>query len=91
MRCLAWSASIVAALVLPILLTPTAAHADPYRWCAVYAGGNTGGGTNCGFITLEQCMATISGMGGWCEPNQFYDGRPYNGPPSKRYRKRTNG
>ncbi len=52
------------------------AHADPYRWCAVYGG--DGGGTNCGFITLEQCRATISGMGGFCEPNQFYDGKPYD-------------
>jgi Protein of unknown function (DUF3551) len=51
--------------------------ADPYRWCAVY-GGRDGGGTNCGFITLEQCRVTISGMGGFCEPNQFYDGKPYD-------------
>jgi hypothetical protein len=53
------------------------AKADPYRWCAVYGGGDTGGGgTNCYFLTIEQCRAAISGMGGFCEPNQFYDGRP---------------
>jgi hypothetical protein len=57
------------------------AQADPYRWCAVYSGGGeSGGGTNCYFITLEQCRATISGMGGFCEPNQFYDGRPVTVP-----------
>lgn len=39
------------------------ATADPYKWCAVY-GGEDGGGTNCGFVTIEQCRATISGMGG---------------------------
>ena len=49
------------------------AHADPYRWCAVYAG-DADGGTNCGFITIEQCRATVSGIGGWCEPNLFYTG-----------------
>jgi Protein of unknown function (DUF3551) len=70
-------------LILPAALaglmfcgTPQA-KADPYKWCAEY-GGRDGGGTNCGFITLEQCRATISGMGGWCVPNQFYDGKPYD-------------
>ena len=49
----------------------SSATADPYPWCANYG---TPGGTNCGFVTIEQCRATISGMGGWCEPNQFYTG-----------------
>jgi hypothetical protein len=57
------------------------AQADPYRWCAVYGGNDAGGGgSNCYFITLEQCRAAISGMGGFCEPNQFYDGRPVTTP-----------
>jgi len=57
------------------------AQADPYRWCAVYGGGgDNGGGSNCYFVTLEQCRATISGAGGFCEPNQFYDGRPVTTP-----------
>jgi hypothetical protein len=49
------------------------AHADPYRWCAQYGGR---GATNCYFISLEQCRAAISGNGGFCAPNNFYDGRP---------------
>jgi len=40
------------------------ATADPYKWCAEYAGADSGGGTNCGFVALEQCRATISGVGG---------------------------
>jgi hypothetical protein len=48
---------------------------DPYPWCAVY-GGRGGGGTNCGFLTIGQCRATVSGIGGFCEPNQFYNPRP---------------
>jgi Protein of unknown function (DUF3551) len=63
------------------------AHADPYRWCAVYSG-EMGGSSNCGFITWEQCRATIMGMGGFCEPNQFYDGRPYDQAEPIRRRKR---
>ncbi len=64
------------------------AHADPYRWCAVYGGGDMGGGSNCGFITWEQCRATIMGMGGFCEPNQFYDGKSYDQAEPIRRRKR---
>jgi hypothetical protein len=30
-------------------------------------------GTNCGFLTIEQCRATVSGIGGFCVPNQFYN------------------
>ena len=47
---------------------------DPYPWCAVY-GGMMGGASNCGFLTIEQCRLTVSGIGGSCEPNQFYNPR----------------
>jgi uncharacterized protein DUF3551 len=56
------------------------ATADPYKWCAVYSGRD--GSTNCYFITLEQCRATVSGAGGFCQPNGFYDGRPVETPGS---------
>lgn len=39
------------------------------KWCADYA---RGGGMNCGFATLEQCRATVFGIGGFCEPNTQY-------------------
>ena len=66
------------AVVLPVLaalgaLVPTAGHADPYRCCAQY-GGRGGGATNCGFVTFQQCQATVSGIGGFCVRNQFYTG-----------------
>jgi hypothetical protein len=67
------------ALALTIMICaglPASVQADPYRWCADYSGGFGGGGTNCGFVTLEQCRATVSGIGGFCRPNPFYDGRP---------------
>ena len=36
--------------------------------------------TNCGFLTIEQCRATVSGIGGFCVINQFYNpGRPAKG------------
>ena len=62
-----------------LALSPARAYEfpyDPYPWCAVYSG-DGGGGTNCGFLTLELCRATVSGIGGFCAPNQFYNpGRP---------------
>jgi hypothetical protein len=60
------------ALTLMILLPINHGQADPYRWCAEYGGG----GTNCYFVTLDQCRAAISGNGGFCRQNGFYDGRP---------------
>ena len=48
---------------------------DPYPWCAVY-GGRGGGASNCGFLTIQQCRDTVSGIGGFCAPNQFYNPRP---------------
>ena len=66
---------------LMALAATNSAQADPYRWCAVYSGGGEdGGGSNCYFMTLEQCRATVSGMGGFCTPNNFYDGRPVTTP-----------
>jgi hypothetical protein len=48
------------------------ANAQNYPWCAEYGGGDMGGSTNCGFSTYEQCMVTLSGMGGFCNRNTQY-------------------
>jgi hypothetical protein len=50
------------------------AHADPYKWCADY-GTSSDNGTNCYFLTRQQCQAAISGNGGFCRPNPFYTGQ----------------
>ena len=64
-------ALMLAAFAAPTMLAPSAARANiEYPWCAVY--GDDFGGSNCGFSTIEQCRLTISGMGGFCEPNPFY-------------------
>ena len=61
------------------------AKADPYRWCAEYGGGGRGGGgTNCYFMTIGQCQAAISGVGGFCRPNPFYTG---GDQPRRKYRR----
>jgi len=77
-------------LFATIALVAIAAVARPaaaieYPWCAQY-GGKDGGARNCGFSTLEQCRATLSGMGGFCAPNLFYPGTASNTSPSNRKR-----
>ena len=62
-----------------ISFTICEASADPYKWCAV---DSNGGGSNCGFVTVEQCRATISGQGGFCEPKQVV---PPNLSPAARF------
>jgi len=78
--CLAAAAGLAASFVVSI----GTATADPYKWCAVYG---SFGATNCGFITIEQCRATVYGAGGSCVPNQFYIGPDRR--PVKRARKPT--
>ena len=65
---------------LTLVIATDAARADPYRWCSVYGGGEDGGSSNCYFMTLDQCRANVSGIGGFCTPNPFYDGRPIGTP-----------
>jgi hypothetical protein len=60
------------------------ARAQNYPWCAIYNGGAVGGGTNCGFVSYEQCMATARGLGNFCTRNTQYVPPP--GPhPQRRY------
>lgn len=48
----------------------TTAQAQNYPWCAQY--GWRDGPRNCGFVSWQQCMATVSGVGGYCERNSMY-------------------
>ena len=32
--------------------------------------------TVCSFDTIEQCLATVRGLGGMCQPNWNYSGTP---------------
>jgi hypothetical protein len=54
----------------------TAAYNLP--WCATYYDSNV---VACAFTSFEQCMTTISGVGGLCTPNILYaPGPPYAEP-----------
>jgi len=59
-------------ILVGIAVIGTAAKAQNYPWCAIYGGGGSGGGENCGFSTYQQCAADVSGIGGFCQQNNTY-------------------
>jgi hypothetical protein len=69
----------IAILSLMLAMTPARAEGS---WCAQYGGGS--GGTNCGFYSFDQCMAAVSGNGGFCRQNGFYG---YQNSPRTRTRR----
>jgi len=71
-------------ICVSVVGTGNRAEAQNYPWCAYYSDGM--GGTNCGFVTFEQCMETARGLGSLCQPNTQYVPPP--GPhPSGRLRR----
>jgi hypothetical protein len=61
------------AAVLTIMAgwVPLAQAEIVYPWCSYY-GGSKMGARNCGFSTWEQCQANVSGIGGFCDRNPYY-------------------
>ena len=73
MRKIAISAGLAIVLAVPLALWASAAGAAPeYPWCARYDWTTV----NCGFVSYQQCLATISGIGGRCEQNPRYVAPP---------------
>lgn len=68
------TALFVFAIAAGVAAMGPSAHAQNFPWCAYYSGGGFGG-TNCGFATLGQCRAAVSGVGGYCAHNTQYRGR----------------
>ena len=83
---LAGAAAIVALTLASSVTTSQALII--YPWCAHYSGRNMGGAANCGFTTFAQCMATVSGNGGHCDVNPWWQGPP---PEQQRPRRRAQG
>ena len=53
--------ALVVAAAAAVFATP--ASAIEYPWCAQYAGGPSGSGRNCSFVSYAQCMETSRGIG----------------------------
>jgi hypothetical protein len=63
----------IAALLLIILATPMADAKAEIHWCSI----SDQGSSNCSFISVDQCLATVSGLGGYCmREAQLSDGKP---------------
>ena len=60
--------SVVAVAAIGVV---TQAKAQNYPWCSIYSDGS-GGSKNCGFVTFEQCMENVRGIGGFCQQNDWY-------------------
>lgn len=56
------------AAALAFLVHASPAQAREYPWCARYNWSTE----NCGFVSFQQCLATISGIGGRCVQNPRY-------------------
>jgi hypothetical protein len=54
----------ILAILFGTVATGAQAQAQDYPWCAIYA---KDGDTHCFFTSFEQCMATVSGIGGFCQ------------------------
>ena len=79
-------AVVVWMAVMLLAATSTADAEQLYPWCAYYSG--LFSATNCGFDTLEQCRAAISGIGGMCQPNRHIR-HPRKKPPNTAARSMT--
>ena len=60
----------IAGAAMALTAAASSAQAQNYPWCAHY--GTPYDDTSCGFVSYEQCMASVSGIGGFCERNTSY-------------------
>jgi hypothetical protein len=59
---------------------------SPYPWCA-HVAAPLGGYQECSYVALEQCRATISGVGGRCYENPAYVGPPPQYRAARKHRR----
>jgi hypothetical protein len=62
---------LIGVLALAVLMTGGSSRVEAAAWCAFYDMSTY----NCGFHTYQQCLDTISGVGGWCQRNFFEENR----------------
>ena len=75
-------------------LSTTGARAGEGSWCANYGTGHSG--INCTYTSQKQCLASVSGIYGFCTPNPYPGtgygtGGSWNLTPSGRARGNRNG
>lgn len=63
----------VLGILAAIVCVEKPAEAQSGGWCAYLNGGGHDGSRECGFTTLQQCLATVRGVGGNCSPSPYYE------------------
>jgi len=69
---------VIAAALLGETRAGIAQSPYSYPWCAITSGGdNSGGGAmSCYYTSWQQCMTTLSGIGGNCVESPYFYGQP---------------
>ena len=65
---------LVAAALLGEIQAASAQSPYSYPWCSRYF--KRGGATACYYTSYEQCMTTVSGIGGYCYQSPYYHAAP---------------
>jgi len=74
---ISWTISwtcLIAATQLGEIPTASAQSPTSYPWCARYY--KEGAPTSCYFTSYQQCMASVSGVGGVCFESPYYHAAP---------------
>jgi hypothetical protein len=75
------AALLALATVTGTMIAPGSAHAAPYwPWCSRYDWARSGA-FQCAFVSFEQCMETVRGLGGFCYMNPYQT--PYTPAPGR--------
>jgi hypothetical protein len=79
--------TVVATAAALIGATDLASAQSPYSypWCSRQAA-KEGAATSCYFSSYQQCMTTISGIGGYCYQSPYYHARSEYGQAPARSR-----
>jgi Protein of unknown function (DUF3551) len=75
-----WPFLIAAALLGEVQAAAQSAYS--YPWCARYFAHEYAGATSCYFNSYQQCMTTLSGVGGYCFESPYYHAGPTTARPA---------
>ena len=75
---------LIAAALLGEIQAASAQSPTSYPWCSRYFGRGMGGATSCYYTSKAQCMATVTGIGGYCFENPYLRTAP--GRATRRHR-----
>jgi hypothetical protein len=75
---------LIAAALLGQVRAAAAQSAYSYPWCAKYLAHEFASVTSCYFNSYQQCMTTLSGIGGYCIKSPYYQAAPTTAPAGPR-------